>query len=223
MADRATLNAEPRVVLGKKVKLLRQQGILPANVYGNGIESKSIQLVERDFTRTVKSVGIRTMFELAIEGEEKPRYVILRGLSRQGGTGKPSHIDFYQVDLRRPIQTTVRINAIHDAPAVKDLAGTLIQPIDSVLVRCLPLDLPESLEVDLSILTSFDISIAVGDLVAPENVEILTDPSVLIATVNPPRIRLDAEDEEEGAEEGEEGAEGEPGEGGERADSEESE
>lgn len=209
MADRATIQAEPRAVLGKKVKRLRRDGILPANVYGNGIESKAVQLVRRDFVRTVRASGVRSMFELEIAGEPEPRHVILRGLTRQGGTGEPMHVDFYQVDLRRPIQTTVRVHPFGVAPAVRDLAGSLLQTIETVSVRCLPLDLPDSIEFDIGVLSSFEITITVGDLTIPPNVEILTDASVMVATVNPPRIRLEGEAEEGEAEEGEEGEEGE--------------
>jgi large subunit ribosomal protein L25 len=212
MAERATLQAAPRTVLGKQVKQLRRQGILPANVFGKGLESLAIQMDSRDFVRTVKSTGVRSMFELAVEGEPKPRYVILRGLSRAGGMGEPIHADFYQVDLNRPIQTTVNLRGINESPAVRDLAGTLIQSLETVSVRCLPLSIPEAIEFDISAIKSFDVTITVGDLPATEGVEILTDPSVAVATVNPPRLRLDAEEEEEAAEEGaEEAAEGEEG------------
>jgi len=208
MAERATIHATPRTVLGKQVKQLRRQGILPANVFGKGLTSLAIQLDGRDFTRTMKTSGVRSMFELAVEGESKPRYVILRGLSRSGGMGEPIHVDFYQVDLNRPIHTSVNLRTINEAPAVRDLAGTLIHSLETVSIRCLPLSIPEAIDVDVSVLNSFDVTITVGDLVAPEGVEILTDASVAVATVNPPRLRLE---EEEGAEAegGEEAAAGE--------------
>lgn len=199
----ADIIASPRTVLGKKVKQLRRQGILPGNVYGNGVESVAIQVDNREFVRTVRSAGLRSMFELRIDGESAPRHVILRGLTRQGGTGMPTHVDFYQVDLRRPIQTTASITLLGESPAVRDLAGTLLQSIETVAIRCLPLSIPDTLEAELSLLKSFDVSITVADLRVPEGVEVLTDPSVVVATVNPPRIRLEGE-----AEDGEAGDEG---------------
>lgn len=208
MAERATISADPRTVLGKKVKRLRREGILPGNVYGNGIDSTAVQMNTREFVRKIRSAGIRSMFELKVEGEAEPRYVILRGMTRHGGTGDPSHVDFYQVDLQRPIHTTASILLVGESPAVKDLAGTLLQSSETVAIRCLPLSIPEALEVDISALKSFDVSITVGDLVAPADVEILTDPSVVIATVTPPRIRLTGGDDE---------GEGEAAEGGEAA------
>jgi hypothetical protein len=81
---------------------------------------------------------------------------------------------------------------------VHDLAGTLLQMVDIVSVQCLPLAIPESLDVDVSRLVNFEITLTVGDLIAPEGVEIMTDPSVPVATVTPPRLRLEAEEGEEG-------------------------
>jgi len=200
MAERAVLQAELRSVLGKKVSTLRRQGVLPGNVYGRGLPSVAVQLDNREFQRTVRAAGVRSMFELAIQGEPKPRYVLLRGLDRAGGTGDPIHVDFYQVDLNRPIQTNVPIRLIGDSPAVRDLAGTLLQMTEIVSVQCLPLAIPEAIEADAGRITSFDVTLTIADLTAPEGVEILADPSIPVATVTPPRLRLDTDEEEEGEE-----------------------
>lgn len=197
MADRAVLMADPRSVLGKKVKQLRRAGRLPANVYGRGIDSTAIDMEAREFNRSVKVSGLRGMYELSISGEPKPRYVIIRGLTRKGGTGDPMHVDFFQVDPNRPIQANVPLHIEGESPAVKDLAGVLLQSLDIVSVRCLPLAIPDSIPVDASLLVSFESSVTVGQVVAPENVEILTDPSIVVATVAPPRIRLDRGEEAE--------------------------
>lgn len=210
MADRATLRAERRAVLGKKVKRLRNQGILPANVYGRNLESVPLQLEMRSFIRTVRDAGVRSMFELAIDGEQDPRYVIIRGLDRHGGVGDPIHVDFYQVDLNRPVQTNVLVVFTGTAPAVADMGGTLLQNLDYVAVECLPLDIPASIEVDIGVLDSFDKSISVGDLPGDEKVRILTDPSIGVATVARPRVQVEAA-EEEAAEEGEEAVAEAPG------------
>jgi large subunit ribosomal protein L25 len=202
MADRAALSATPRTVLGKKVKQLRRQGILPANVYGRSLDSTAIQVDAREFAHNIKTSGIRHMFELNIDGEREPRYVVIRGLTRKGGTGDAIHVDFYQVDPNRPITANVPLRIEGEAPAVRDLAGTLVHSLDLVAIRCTPLAIPDALVADASSLKSFDVSLTVADLQAPEGIEILTDPSVVVATVMPPRLRLEAEEgeeEEEGA------------------------
>lgn len=192
MAERVTIKAAPRAVLGKKVRQLRRQGRLPANVYGRGIDSRAIDIDAREFARTIKSAGLRAMIELSVDGEKAPRYVILRGMARSGGTGEPIHVDFFQVDPNIPIQANVPIRLVGEAPAVRDLAGTLLPGLDVVAVRCLPLAIPDSMPVDLSGLNSFDMTLTVANIEPMDGVEILTDPAIVVATVNPPRIRASA-------------------------------
>lgn len=209
MAERVLIAAEPRTVLGKQVKRLRREGQLPANVYGKGLASVAIQLDHREFLRTLKVSGLRSMFELSITGEPKSRFVIVRSLARVGGTGEPIHVDFLQVDPNQPIHANVPIRLVGEAPAVRDLAGTLLQSLEIVSVRCLPLDIPDAIEADVSILKRFDITMTVGDVKAPQGVEILNDPSIPVASVAPPRIRLDVgEEAEEGEGEAEASGEG---------------
>lgn len=186
MAD--TIQAVHRNILGKKVKRLREKGVLPANIYGRGLPSFAIQIDSRDFRKVVLSAGIRSMFQLLVEGESDPRYVLVRQLARSGGTGDPIHVDFYQVDLDRPIQTTIAINLVGIAPAVSDLAGTLLQHLDTVQVRCLPLDIPSSFEVDVSRLNTFEDSIKIMDVDFPKGVEILIAEDMSIAGVQSPRV-----------------------------------
>lgn len=195
MAERAVIQASPRTVLGKKVKQLRRNGVLPANVYGRAIPSQALEIDAREFSRNIKATGLRSMFELNIAGEPAPRYVIIRGMTRKGGTGEPIHLDFFQVDPTRPIVANVPIHLVGESPAVRDLAGTLLPSLDIVSVRCLPLAIPTNLDVDITLLKNFDIHLSVADIVAPDGVEILTDPAIVIATVNPPRIRVGGGDE----------------------------
>ncbi|MBK7124801.1 MAG: 50S ribosomal protein L25 [Dehalococcoidia bacterium] len=192
MAERVVIQAAPRTVLGKKVAQLRRNGRLPANVYGRGIDSQAVDIDAREFARTIKSAGLRAMIQLSVEGESSPRYVILRGLARKGGTGDPIHVDFFQVDPNIPIQANVPLRLTGEAPAVRDLAGTLLPGLDVIAVRCKPLDIPDAITVDLGVLNSFDVSLTVGDIAVPGDVEVLTDPAVVIATVNAPRIRVAA-------------------------------
>jgi large subunit ribosomal protein L25 len=189
MAERVVIKAAARTVLGKKVATLRRNGRLPGNVYGSGIESKAVDIDAREFGRTIKAAGLRAMIQLDVDGESKPRYVILRGISRKGGTGDPIHIDFFQVDPEQPIQANVPLRLIGEAPAVRDLAGTLLPGLDVVAVHCKPLDIPDSFELDISPLVGFDVSLTVADLTPVEGVEIVSDPSVVVVTVLPPRLK----------------------------------
>jgi large subunit ribosomal protein L25 len=199
MAERITLQAAPRTVLGKKVSQLRRAGRLPGNVYGKGIDSVAIEVDAREFGRSIKANGVRGMFELAIAGEKEPRHVIMRGLDRVGGTGEPMHVDFFQVDPNRPILANVPLRLVGESPAVRDLAGTLLQSIELISVRCLPLQIPDVIEVDVTPLRSFDMHLTVGDITIPAGVEIVTDSSVVLATVNAPRLLVAVAEETAGA------------------------
>jgi large subunit ribosomal protein L25 len=192
MADRVKIQAAPRTILGKQVRQLRRQGRLPANVYGRALDSVSIDIDAREFTRNTKAGGLRGMFELAIEGEKASRYVVIRGIERKGGMGEPIHVDFYQVDPNKPIHASVPLRVVGVAPAVRDLAGTLVQSLEIVQVRCLPLNIPEAIEADAGLLTGFDTQITVADVKASAGIEILSDPALVIAVVNPPRLRATA-------------------------------
>lgn len=197
MAERAVIQASPRTVLGKQVKQIRRKGLLPANVYGRAVPSQAIEIDAREFSRNMKATGVRSMFELNIAGESRPRYVIIRGMTRRGGTGEPIHLDFFQVDPNRPITANVPLRLVGESPAVRDLAGTLLPSLELVSVKCLPLAIPDVIEVDTASLKSFDVSLTVGDIQAPDGVEILTDPAIVVATVNPPRLRVAAAVDEE--------------------------
>lgn len=198
----ATIVAQPRTVIGKKVKALRRTGVLPGNVYGRGLESKAVQMDAREFVRTARASGVRSMFKLEIEGEGAPRYVLIRGLMREGGMGQPRHVDFYQVDLSKPIDTPLDLVLTGEAPAVRDLAGTLQPIVDRILIRTLPLNIPERLEVDLGLLTSFETTLTAADIVLPDGVTLVDPEDMLLVKVNPPRLRLEGDDEEGGSGDG---------------------
>lgn len=187
----ATIVAEPRSVLGKKVKRLRREGVLPGNVFGKGLESKALQMDAREFLRTVRAAGVRTMFKLTLNDESSPRYVFIRGLMREGGMGAPRHVDFYQVDLDQPIETTVPLKLTGVAPAVRDLAGVLVANVERLKVRTLPLNIPDHVEADLDSLRAFDAVVTAESVKMPDGVELVDSPDLVLATVSPPRLRLE--------------------------------
>jgi large subunit ribosomal protein L25 len=193
MADRVVIEAAPRSVLGKKVKILRREGRLPANIFGRGVASTAVEVNAKEFGHTIKSTGLRHMYELRVAGEKSARYVIIRGLSRKGGTGDPIHVDFLQVDPERPITANVPLKVVGEAPAVKDLAGTLHQFVDTVSIRCKPLAIPEAIEADAGVLKSFTSTITIGSIKPPAGIELLSDPSQVVAAVEPPRLDAEAQ------------------------------
>lgn len=200
------LVSEERSVLGKKVKKLRREGWLPANVYGKGVPSTSIQVKLHEFQDIYKQVGETGLLDLKYGDVTKP--VLIKNLQIDYKTYTPLHADFYQVNLKEKIKTMVPVVLSGEAPAVLDKQGLLLQALSDVEIEALPEGLPENVEASVEHLAAVGDQITVGDLKAPEGVTILTDAGKLVAKIN--ELPAEPEPEEEAVEEGAEApAEGE--------------
>lgn len=218
------LVSEKRTVLGKKVKKLRREGIVPANVYGKGLESTAIQVKLEDFQKVYKEVGSTSLIDLDLNGKTHP--VLVKNLHQTFPHHIPLHVDFYQVNLKEKVKTMVPIVLSGEPKAVTDKVGLLLQTLAEVEIEALPEALPEHIEISVEKLAAVDEQLSVEDLKAPEGVEILTAGDQIIAkigelVVEEPEPEVPAEGEE-GAEAAE-GEEGEAGEGEEKAEGAESE
>lgn len=202
------LKAEKRTVLGKKVKKLRREGFLPANVYGKNLASVALQVKVVDFEKIHKEVGETGLVDLEFEGKAKP--VLIKNLQMNFQSHTPLHADFYQVNLKEKIKSMVPLVLTGEAQAVTDKAGMLLQSLSEVEVEALPEKLPDNLEVSVEHLAAVGESITVADLKAPEGVAILTEEGQTIAKIAE-LVVAEAEPEPEG--EAAEGAEGEATEG----------
>ncbi len=202
------LSAESRTVLGKKVKKLRREGILPANVYGKGLESKSIQVALSDFQKVYKEAGDTGLIDLTFDGKTKP--VLVKSMHKNYAINEPLHVDFYQVNLKVKVKAVVPVLLIGEAQAVTDKVGLLLQNLNEVEVEALPDKLPENVEVSVEHLAAIGDQVTVADLKVSDEITILTDSTQTIARVN--ELVVEEPEPEEPAE-GEEGAEGETAEG----------
>ncbi len=204
-----SLSAERREGIGKSVtRKLRVAGTIPANLYGVGGDPVTMQVSNADLIQIFRFHGSNVLIELNFEGEE-PILSLIREHQVHPVSGKSVHLDFQRVKLGKPLNVDVPINVIGIAPGVKDFGGVLEQVIREVEVSCLPRQIPDFIEVDVSELNIND-AIHIGDLKV-ENVEFLVDDSQTVVMVTPPRLSTEAEETEEGEEgevaEGEEGAE----------------
>ena len=211
----------PRSVLGKRSKRLRQEGVLPGNIYGRGLDSVAVQLPRREAESLLSAHGLNSLLELSVEGEKGQRPVIVRQVQRHPLSREILHLDFYQVDLARTIQANVPVTLIGEAPAVHTYQGILITGLDHVLVEALPAEIPSHLELSVDFLEELDAQLTVADLAVEDGVRIMTDPEVMLARIARPRVVAEDEEEDELLE-GEEGEleEGEDGEGASTADGE---
>lgn len=218
--DVLSLKLEPRSVTGKKVKALRRNGVVPVHVYGKGTEPMALQVESQVLQRMLTRVGTNVPLSVEIEGRKGENLCFVREVQRHPVTENLLHVDFMSVDVTQTVRAEVPLVLVGSPPAVRELGGTLLQPLQSLLVESLPMNVPASFEVDVNGLENFEMGIFVRDLEVGTGVSMVTDPDELVARVGAPRIEVEevAEEEEEleeGAEEGEE-------EGGEPAASEES-
>lgn len=220
MVDKVELKVAPREVLGKKVRALRREGITPANIYGNKVESQAVQVSNDELMRVLKAAGRNEIVYIELDGgEARPTFV--HDIQRNPITDVILHVDFLQIDLSKKLKIDVPLHLEGTPPAVETYQGILVQSLDHVTVETLPISVPTYIVVDVSVLEEIDQALHVSDLPLPEGVEMVSDGEQLVAKVAPPvveQIEEEEEELEEGAEEGEEGAEeGAGGEGGEAA------
>jgi len=180
----AQLNAEVRTLTGRRVKKLRQEGILPSTIYGHKFEPKSVQFSCRDFDKIFEEVGESGLVDLQLEGEKLP--ILFRNAQYDPLSGDMLHVDCYKVNLKEKIVASVPVELTGEAPAVK-AGNILVQVSNEIEVEALPTDLPEKIEVDISGLENLDQTIMVADLKVGDKVEIKTALDQLIVKLEEPK------------------------------------
>lgn len=204
--DRQSLKAEKRKVLGRKVKQLRREGVLPANVYGKNLKSTAVQVPSDEFTKVFSEAGETGLVDLKVNGQEYP--VLIHNVQTDPVTDQALHVDFLQVNLKEKVTAMVPLEFTGESPAEKSQEGIVVEQMNEVEVEALPTDLPEKITVDVSRLKKVDDAIHVKDLQV--DVELKEDPERIVVNVAPPAVEEVEEAppaEEEGvppAEEGEE-------------------
>ena len=181
--EQIELEAAKRDVFGKKVRFLRRQGITPVHVFGHGIESLALQCDTANLQRILARSGQTRIINLKIDDEKSPRTVMAREVQQDILKGSLLHVDFYQVKMTEVIEVDVPIILVGEAPALKDKENMLAQELNTLSIECLPANIPDSIEVDVSSLTEPDEAIRVRDIVPGEGITILNDPEVMLARI----------------------------------------
>ncbi|MBU6500725.1 MAG: 50S ribosomal protein L25 [Patescibacteria group bacterium] len=178
------LTVKTREKFGKAVGALRKQGIIPAELYGRGIENVHLNVAAKDFAKLFKEAGSNTVVNIVVDGKKYP--ALVHDVSKNYFSGEVDHVDFYAVRMDEKLTAKIPLEFLGDAPAVKDKGGILNKAMYEVEVEALPADLPHSLQVDLSVLDDLNKSIYVKDLKISSKAKIVVDPETVIATVTPP-------------------------------------
>ena len=177
------LKAEKRDKFGKSLASLREQGWIPAELYGHGVPNVHLMVQAKDFDKVHKSGSGTALLSLLVEGEK--RNALIHDIQEDYLSGRPVHIDFYQVRMDEKTTGHIPIEFIGESPAVKE-GGILNRTMLEIEIEALPGDLPSKFEVDLGEIKELNQSIYVKDLRVPKGVEILVEPDTVIATVTPP-------------------------------------
>jgi large subunit ribosomal protein L25 len=197
------LGAQTRTVFGKKTKNLRREGIIPATLYGPKTEAMSLQLAERELSRVLEHAGTNRLIGLMIDDAKKPRMILARDVQRDVITHSLVHVDLYEVVMTEKITADIPITLVGVAPGVTKKEGLLVRGLDSLQVHCLPDQLMDEIEVDISVLEERDQAILVSDLNVAGDIEILTNPDevvVQILAVKEKALEVEVEEELEVAE-----------------------
>jgi large subunit ribosomal protein L25 len=180
-----SLSAKIRKETGKKSQSLRDKGLLPAVLYGPKLKNINLAVDLKAFQNALNEAGESTLVQLEIDGAKEKYLVLIHDLIRDPLTDFPIHVDFYQPSLKKEILAKIPIILDGEAPAVKNLGGTLIKNINEVEVKALPELLPKEIRVDVSSLDTFEKHILVKDLKVAEGVKIQRGLEEIVARVSP--------------------------------------
>lgn len=181
-----TLPAKIRKETKKRVKGLRSRDIIPAVLYGPKTKNTLLEIKARDFEKIFKEAGESSLISLDIEGKKEKNVVLIHDIKRESLTGKIDHVDFYQPALDKEIEAKVSLIFEGEAPAVKDLGGTLVKNFLEIEVKALPQNLPKEIKVDVSILKTFEDNVLIKDLpISPEVKVLKKHAEEIVASVTP--------------------------------------
>ncbi len=195
MAGRSSLKVAERTTLGKQVKQLRRKGIIPANLYGRHLPSQALQVDLYTFDRFLAGHRATQVVDLQLENGKNGKKgevfnALIRHITRQPRSGKILHVDFLRVSMNEPVTVRVPVTVKGTAPAVTVEGGVLLHLLDTLEVECLPGDIPEGLEADISTLATIDDTLHVRDIALPRGVTLLTDADEPVIKVVAPRAVL---------------------------------
>ncbi|MBU0576727.1 50S ribosomal protein L25 [Patescibacteria group bacterium] len=214
-----------RKAIGKGIKQLRREMLVPGNVYGGSGGSLPLQFPGKTFIKLYDEAGETGLVYLKIEGEEKEKPTLISQVQLDPVTDQVLHVSFKEVDLKEKIEAEVPVEMIGEFDVRE---AVLVQVRNSIVVEALPADLPEKFEINIEGLTEIGQSITLADLNFDKSkvslVEVVNDedwgnPVVLVQEqrqeeaeeVIPEEAEVAVEGEGEGEAEGEGGGEGKGG------------
>ena len=188
--EKVILKADERTATGKKIaKDLRNKGLVPANVYRGGKDALSLQLVNDEFNEVLHTkAGENVIITLKISGGKvKDKTVLIKEIQRDPVKDSVLHVDFNEISLTDTLKINVPIASKGEPEGVKKDGGILEHIMWEIQVECLPTEIPEKIEVDVSGLKIGD-AIYVKNITVPAGVKVLADPELIALIVKPPKV-----------------------------------
>ena len=184
--EKVVLKAVKRDVSGKQVKALRREGKLPAVIYGRHTEPVNIVLEAHAASLALAKASSSTLVTVDVDGKEYP--VLVREKQRDFIKNRLLHVDFLAVSLTEKLRATVSLNFVGVSPAVKDFNAVFVHNLEQFHVECLPADLPEHIDIDISMLKRVGDAIRVGDIALSDKISVLENPDTVVCVASAPKV-----------------------------------
>ena len=188
--DQVVLTAEKRDVIGKQVKALRRAGKLPAVIYGRHTDPINVSLDAHNASLVLGRLTSSSLVTIEVDGKEYP--ALVREKQRDYIKNRLLHVDFLTVSLTETLRASVAVNLVGVSAAVKDFNAVLVINLQSLEVECLPSDLPERIDVDISVLARPGDGIRVRDVKVSDKVRLLDDPDTMVAVATFAKVEEEA-------------------------------
>jgi large subunit ribosomal protein L25 len=178
------LVANKREITGKKVKSLRRNGITPINLVGHNIEPLTLQCETLQLKNVLMHTGTTGLVNLMLDKTKKPRSVMFREIQRAPISGELLHVDLYQVNMNEKLKVEVPVVIVGQAPALKMKENFLAQELTNLFIECLPGQIPNHINIDISSLMEAGQGVHVRDIKLGEGISILNNPDQAIAKIS---------------------------------------
>jgi large subunit ribosomal protein L25 len=176
-----TLKAQTREK-SQNVKVLREEGNMPAVLYGAKEDSVSISVSGREFGKVLKMAGESTVITLDTPNGKKS--ALIHDIQFDPVKSIPVHADFYIVEAGKEVEVDVPLEFVGVSPAVKELGGSLVKVIHELAIKGKPADLPHSIEVDIAVLKDLESNISAGDVTLPKGIVLTNSADDIIASIS---------------------------------------
>ena len=188
--EKVVLKAEKRDVIGKQLKAMRRAGKLPAVIYGRHTDPIIVSLDSHSASLVLGRLTSSSLVTIDLDGKEYP--ALVREKQRDYIKNRILHVDFLAVSLTETLRASVAVNLVGVSAAVKDYNAVLVTNLQSLEVECLPTDLPERIDIDISVLARPGDGIRVRDVKVSDKVRLLDDPDTMVAVATFAKVEEEA-------------------------------